>query len=67
MSDTINIQSLRDEIKQEILKELSNDKSKKIKQDKPKRKCTEKQLAALAAGWQKNPRLQKKSKEEDSE
>ena len=33
---------------------------------KPKRKCTEKQLAALAAGRQKNPRwIAKRMKEED--
>ena len=33
---------------------------------KPKRKCTEKQLAALAAGCQKNPRwIAKRMKEEE--
>ena len=33
---------------------------------KPKRKCTEKQLAALAAGRQKNPRwIAKRMKEEE--
>ena len=31
---------------------------------KPKRKCTEKQLAALAAGRAKNPRLLKKLNQE---
>ena len=34
---------------------------------KPKRKCTEKQLAALAAGRQKNPRwIAKRMKEEEA-
>ena len=32
---------------------------------KPKRKCTEKQLAALAAGRAKNPRLLKKLNQEN--
>ena len=32
---------------------------------KPKRKCTEKQLAALAAGRAKNPRLMKKLNQEN--
>ena len=34
---------------------------------KPKRKCTEKQLAALAAGRQKNPRLIAKRMKEEEE
>ena len=33
-------------------------------QPKPKRKCSEKQLAALAAGRAKNPRLKKKFNQE---
>ena len=37
------------------------------KQVKPKRKCSEKQLAALAAGRQKNPRwITKRMKEEEA-
>ena len=35
-------------------------RARQEKKDKPKRKCTEKQLAALAAGRAKNPRLNKK-------
>ena len=38
----------------------------RVKQEtknKPKRKCSEKQLAALAAGRAKNPRLNKKKEE----
>ena len=35
------------------------------KPTKPKRKCTEKQLAALAAGRAKNPRLMKKLNQEN--
>ena len=35
------------------------------KPTKPKRKCTEKQLAALAAGRAKNPRLLKKLNQEN--
>ena len=34
---------------------------RKSQKDKPKRKCTEKQLAALAAGRAKNPRNKSKS------
>ena len=41
--------------------------SLKNKPVKPKRKCTEKQLAALAAGRQKNPRwIAKRMKEEEA-
>ena len=36
---------------------------KQERKDKPKRKCSEKQLAALAAGRAKNPRLNKKKEE----
>ncbi len=47
----------KDEIKR--AKELLA-RARQEKKDKPKRKCTEKQLAALAAGRAKNPRLNKK-------
>lgn len=39
-------------------------RAKKERSDKPKRKCSEKQLAALAAGRMKNPRLNKSKKED---
>ena len=67
-----DFETLKATLKEEILKELSSKteghelKARKNEKDvegvteekpvKPKRKCTEKQLAALAAGRQKNPR-----------
>ena len=42
-------------------------KSEKPKEPKPKRKCSEKQLAALAAGRAKNPRLMAKKAHEEVE
>ena len=39
----------------------------KVEKSKPKRKCTEKQLAALAAGRAKNPRLINKKLKEQQE
>ena len=39
----------------------------KVEKPKPKRKCTEKQLAALAAGRAKNPRLINKKLKEQQE
>lgn len=42
-------------------------KSEKPKEPKPKRKCSEKQLAALAAGRAKNPRLMAKKAREGVE
>ena len=51
----------------DALKSESNDTvniSTKPTTTKPKRKCTEKQLAALAAGRAKNPRLLKKLNQE---
>ena len=51
----------------DALKSESNDTvniSTKSTSTKPKRKCTEKQLAALAAGRAKNPRLLKKLNQE---
>ena len=77
-----DFETLKSTLKEEILKELSSKtevnelKTKKNEKDvegvteekpvKPKRKCTEKQLAALAAGRQKNPRwIAKRMKEEE--
>ena len=77
-----DFETLKATLKEEILKELSSKtedhelKARKNEKDvegvteekpvKPKRKCTEKQLAALAAGRQKNPRwIAKRMKEEE--
>ena len=77
-----DFETLKATLKDEILKELSFKteghelKTRKNEKDvegateekpvKPKRKCTEKQLAALAAGRQKNPRwIAKRMKEEE--
>ena len=77
-----DFETLKSTLKEEILKELSSKteghelKARKNEKDvegvteekpvKPKRKCTEKQLAALAAGRQKNPRwIAKRMKEEE--
>ena len=77
-----DFETLKTTLKEEILKELSSKteghelKARKNEKDvegvteeksvKPKRKCTEKQLAALAAGRQKNPRwIAKRMKEEE--
>ena len=77
-----DFETLKATLKEEILKELSSKtegyelKTRKNEKDvegvteekpvKPKRKCTEKQLAALAAGRQKNPRwIAKRMKEEE--
>ena len=73
--------TLKEEILKELSSktedhELKTRKTKKNEKDvegateekpvKPKRKCTEKQLAALAAGRQKNPRwIAKRMKEEE--
>ena len=73
--------TLKEEILKELSSkteghELKARKTKKNEKDvegiteekpvKPKRKCTEKQLAALAAGRQKNPRwIAKRMKEEE--
>ena len=74
--------TLKEEILKELSSktedhELKARKTKKNEKDvegateekpvKPKRKCTEKQLAALAAGRQKNPRwIAKRMKEEEA-
>ena len=77
-----DFETLKATLKEEILKELSSKtevhelKTRKNEKNvegvteekpvKPKRKCTEKQLAALAAGRQKNPRwIAKRMKEEE--
>ena len=78
-----DFETLKATLKEEILKELSSKteghelKARKNEKDvegvteekpvKPKRKCTEKQLTALAAGRQKNPRwIAKRMKEEEA-
>ena len=57
LTETQSQMLTKDEIKR--AKELLA-RARQEKKDKPKRKCTEKQLAALAAGRAKNPRLNKK-------
>ena len=53
---------IRDALKSESndIVNISTTKPTTTTTTKPKRKCTEKQLAALAAGRAKNPRLLKK-------
>ena len=80
MTDFETLKStLKEEILNELKATTKTRKSKKTeektdaeftpleeKQVKPKRKCSEKQLAALAAGRQKNPRwIAKRIKEEE--
>ena len=50
-------------IRDTILNESNQSTVQISKPVKPKRKCTEKQLAALAAGRAKNPRLKKKEEQ----
>ncbi|KAI5511080.1 hypothetical protein TVAGG3_0728520, partial [Trichomonas vaginalis G3] len=52
----IDVEALKKEIREQILSELKEQKQEQ-KPERPKRKLSEKQLAALAAGRQKNPRL----------
>ncbi|EAX91510.1 hypothetical protein TVAG_285620 [Trichomonas vaginalis G3] len=60
----IDVEALKKEIREQILSELKEQKQEQ-KPERPKRKLSEKQLAALAAGRQKNPRLlAKKAREE---
>ncbi|EAX65417.1 hypothetical protein TVAG_147730 [Trichomonas vaginalis G3] len=60
----IDVEALKKEIREQILSELKEQKPEQ-KPERPKRKLSEKQLAALAAGRQKNPRLlAKKAREE---
>ena len=56
-TETVETPPTKDDIKRakDILARV-----KQERKDKPKRKCSEKQLAALAAGRAKNPRLNKK-------
>ncbi|EAX69589.1 hypothetical protein TVAG_331420 [Trichomonas vaginalis G3] len=58
----IDVEALKKEIREQILSEL-----KEQKPERPKRKLSEKQLAALAAGRQKNPRLLAKKAREEAE
>ncbi|EAX72038.1 hypothetical protein TVAG_292230 [Trichomonas vaginalis G3] len=60
----IDVEALKKEIREQILSELKEQKQEQ-KPERPKRKLSEKQLAALAAGRQKNPcLLAKKAREE---
>ncbi|EAY14028.1 hypothetical protein TVAG_478530 [Trichomonas vaginalis G3] len=62
----IDFEALKKEIREQILSELKEQKQEQ-KPERPKRKLSEKQLAALAAGRQKNPRLlAKKAKEAEA-
>ncbi|KAI5502064.1 hypothetical protein TVAGG3_0719200, partial [Trichomonas vaginalis G3] len=63
----IDVEALKKEIREQILSELKEQKQEQ-KPERPKRKLSEKQLAALAAGRQKNPdywrkKLEKKLKQ----
>ncbi|EAX64281.1 hypothetical protein TVAG_601270, partial [Trichomonas vaginalis G3] len=62
----IDVEALKKEIREQILSELKEQKQKQ-KPERPKRKLSEKQLAALAAGRQKNPRLLAKKAREEAE
>ncbi|EAX79253.1 hypothetical protein TVAG_479980 [Trichomonas vaginalis G3] len=50
----IDVEALKKEIREQILSELKEQKQEQ-KPERPKRKLSGKQLAALAAGRQKNP------------
>ncbi|KAI5510848.1 hypothetical protein TVAGG3_0725100 [Trichomonas vaginalis G3] len=62
----IDVEALKKEIREQILSELKEQKQEQ-KPERPKRKLSEKQLAALAAGRQKNPRLLAKKAREEAE
>ncbi|EAX65355.1 hypothetical protein TVAG_546110 [Trichomonas vaginalis G3] len=62
----IDVEAWKKEIREQILSELKEQKQEQ-KPERPKRKLSEKQLAALAAGRQKNPRLLAKKAREEAE
>ncbi|EAX79520.1 hypothetical protein TVAG_503850 [Trichomonas vaginalis G3] len=75
MSQGLDIEAIKKEIREQILTELKTSKtgpsvlaqSAEEKPVKPKRKLSEKQLAALAAGREKNPRMKAKREREAKE
>ncbi|EAX71156.1 hypothetical protein TVAG_259670 [Trichomonas vaginalis G3] len=69
MSQGLDIEAIKKEIRKQILTELKTPKAeeKPVKPVKPKRKLSEKQLAALAAGREKNPRMKAKREREAKE
>lgn len=67
MTETFDRESLKKELRDEILNELKGKNEEKPKEPKPKRKLSEKQLAALAAGRAKNPRMIAKKLREEAE
>ncbi|EAX87810.1 hypothetical protein TVAG_232900 [Trichomonas vaginalis G3] len=66
MSQGLDIEAIKKEIREQILTELKTSKTAE-KPEKPKRKLSEKQLAALAAGREKNPRMKAKREREAKE
>ncbi|EAX85095.1 hypothetical protein TVAG_321280 [Trichomonas vaginalis G3] len=66
MSQGLDIEAIKKEIREQILIELKTPKAEE-KQVKPKRKLSEKQLAALAVGREKNPRMRAKREREAKE
>ncbi|EAX78653.1 hypothetical protein TVAG_128520 [Trichomonas vaginalis G3] len=66
MSQGLDIEAIKKEIREQILTELKTPKAEE-KPEKPKRKLSEKQLAALAAGREKNPRMKAKREREAKE
>ncbi|EAX88163.1 hypothetical protein TVAG_095860 [Trichomonas vaginalis G3] len=66
--NTFDREALKNELREEILNELKpKEQPQEEKPAKPKRKLTEKQLAALAAGRAKNPRMIAKKLREEEE
>ncbi|EAX70068.1 hypothetical protein TVAG_271250 [Trichomonas vaginalis G3] len=69
--NTFDREALKKELREEILNELKPKEQPKEEQQekpaKPKRKLSEKQLAALAAGRAKNPRMIAKKLREEEE
>ena len=70
--NTFDREALKNELREEILNELKpkeqpKEQTQEEKPAKPKRKLTEKQLAALAAGRAKNPRMIAKKLREEEE
>ncbi|EAX88427.1 hypothetical protein TVAG_363010 [Trichomonas vaginalis G3] len=63
MSQGLDIEAIKKEIREQILTELKTPKA----EEKPQRKLSEKQLAALAAGREKNPRMKAKREREVKE
>ena len=63
--DEIKERNAEDAEKYIKMRDMLKNDEKPVSAKKPKRKCTDKQLAALAAGRAKNPRMLKKKELEE--